>query len=130
MKTKIVMLCPHNAAKSVYAAQQLGTTAAEAGHDLEISTGGTHPDDEVLPIVRAQLEAQGHTVDHQPRVIPAEALDAADIIINIGCDHAELATANTITDWDIPNFSDDPAIAFTALDDHVAALLASLGSAD
>jgi len=123
MTTQILFLCPHNAAKSIYAAT---TFAAKALDDVSVTTAGTHPDEEVLPIVAQQLASAGHVITDSPKTVTTEALDAADHIINIGCDHGELPTENTITDWQIPNFSDDPAVAFAALDDHVAALLAQL----
>ncbi len=126
MSTNILFLCPHNAAKSVYAAATIRQKAADAGMQIGVSTGGTHPDEEILPVVRDQLGTMGHVVTAIPKVVSAEALDAADMIINIGCDHAELPTTKPITDWSIPNFSDDKAVAFAALDDHVDRLLAEL----
>ncbi len=89
-------------------------------------TGGTDPDPDVLPVVRTRLEAAGHTVAGTPEVVAAEVLDAADIIINIGCSHDELPTSKPITDWTIPNFSDDADLAFRALDEHVDLLLNNL----
>lgn len=126
MTTRFVFLCPHNAAKSIYAAATMERLTAEFGIDVSISTGGTDPDAEVLPLVRERLEAAGHVVGEVPKLITAEPLDTADHIINIGCPHDLLPTTNEITDWDIPNFSDDPAVAFAALDQHVAELAHSL----
>lgn len=126
MSTNIIILCPHNAAKSVYAAATLRQKAADAGMQVGVSTGGTEPDEIILPIVRERLESLGHVVNANPKVVSADALDSADMIINIGCDHADLPTTRTITDWAIPNFSDDPVIAFAALDNHVDNLLTSL----
>lgn len=126
MPTKIVILCPHNAAKSVYSAARLEQRASENGLDLSVATGGTDPDDVVLPLVRARLESLGHEVTAEPRVIPTDALDAADIIINIGCEHSQLSTTNPIVDWSVPNFSDDQDAAFDSLDQHVEELLGQL----
>ncbi len=126
MSTNIIILCPHNAAKSVYAAATLRQKAVDAGMQVGVSTGGTDPDDIVLPIVRERLEALGHTVNADPKMVTGEALDAADLIINIGCEHGDLPTSRPITDWTIPNFSDDPVVAFAALDTHVDRLLTDL----
>lgn len=126
MSTNIVILCPHNAAKSVYAAATLRQKAVDAGMQVGVSTGGTDPDEVVLPVVRDRLEGLGHVVTADPKLITAEALESADMIINIGCDHADLPTTKAITDWAIPNFSDDAPVAFDALDNHVDALLSDL----
>ncbi len=126
MSTNIIFLCPHNAAKSIYASMTLRRKAAEAGMEVGVATGGTHPDAEVLPMVAERLQALGHTVTAVPKLVSGDALAAADVIINIGCDHDELPTTEPIVDWTIPNFSDDPALAFAALDTHVDALLSNL----
>jgi len=124
MSNNIILLCPHNAAKSIYAAATFREKAAAAGIEVGVNTGGTHPDEAVLPLVKDRLESMGHEVKATPKLVSAEALDSADMIINIGCEHDELPTEQPITDWSIPNFSDDPAIAFAALDTHVDQLLA------
>lgn len=126
MSTNIILLCPHNAAKSVYAAATLRQKAADAGMQVGVSTGGTDPDEAVLPVVRERLESLGHVVKVDPKIVSPDDLARADLIINIGCEHAELPTTKPITDWIIPNFSDDPTAAFDALDTHVDQLLSDL----
>jgi len=122
MTTRVIFLCPHNAAKSVASAAFLARDATSRGLEVEITTAGTDPDAEVLPIVRAHLEEKGLPVGGPPRMVTAEDLSAADHIINIGCPHDALPTDQTITDWAIPNFSDDPVVAFAAITSHVEAL--------
>lgn len=126
MSTNIMILCPHNAAKSVYAAATLRRKAADAGMQVGVKTGGTDPDEIILPIVRERLEWLGHFVSTDPKLATSDAIDAADMIINIGCAHEDLPTNRPITDWSIPNFSDDPNLAFAALDEHVDKLLREL----
>lgn len=126
MTITVLFLCPHNAAKSVAAAAFASQVASREGLDLHATTAGTDPDAEVLPVVRARLEADGLAVTQQPRLITAAELLAADVVVNIGCDVDELPAARPVEDWQIPNFSDDPPAAFAALEQQAAALVARL----
>ena len=126
MTTKLLFLCPHNAAKSVAAAAYVSRLGEQAGLSLSASTAGTHPDAEVLGLVRDQLESEGFLVDSVPRTVRASDLEEADHIINIGCSYDELPTSKTVIDWEIPNFSDDPDSAFGALREHAAVFVSSL----
>lgn len=122
MTTNILIMCPHNAAKSVAAAAYLSRIVEQRSLDVTIPTAGTDPDDEVLPIVREQLERDGYPTAHTPRMFEPADLHEADRIINIGCARQALVTDTPITDWGIPNFSEDPSAAFAALAEHVEAL--------
>ena len=123
----VLILCPHNAAKSVFAAAYASRLAASRGHQLAIGTGGTDPDPDLLPVVRTRLEDDAYEIGVEPpRRVTADDLKAAEIIVNIGCDHDELPTSKPIRDWKIPNFSDDPAAAFAALEQQVEALIDEL----
>lgn len=124
--TTVLFLCPHNAAKSVVAAALLQRASDEADMGLTIRTGGTEPDEAVYPKIRARLEADGLTTNEVPKLVTAEQLDAADLVINMGCDHNDLPRARQITDWQISHFSDDFEAAYSAITDHIAALVADL----
>ncbi len=126
MCTNVLIMCPHNAAKSVVAAAYLRRIAAQRSLNPIVDTAGTDPDPEVLPVVREQLERDGYAVDHTPRALRANDLHDADRIINIGCSRRALDTDTPVTDWGIPNFSEDPSAAFAALAEHVEALATEL----
>lgn len=125
MTTKILFMCPHNAAKSVTAAAYMQREATDRGLDVAIDTAGTDPDAEVLPLVRNQLESDGFVVDITPRLFSAHDLVLNDMIINIGCS-IDGFPMDKVTNWGIPNFSEDPAAAFGALAEHVTSLADSL----
>ena len=127
MTTKILFMCPHNAAKSVTAAAYMSREATERGLDVAIDTAGTDPDPEVLPLVRERLTSEGFSVKSTPRLVTNLDLATNDIIINIGCP-AKGFPLDKVTSWLIPNFSEDPAVAFKELANHVAALASSLQS--
>ncbi len=120
MSVRIVFLCPHNAAKSITAAAHMQQHADRRGLDVEISTGGTDPDDIVGPAVAARLAADGMPTTETPKLATAEQLDNADYVINIGCDPDRLPTAAPLVDWTVPNFSDDFEVAYASLMDHVS----------
>jgi len=130
MTTRILILCPHNAAKSVAAAAYLGRTADELGLDLHIDTAGTHPDPDVNPVVRRELEGEGLSVDSTPRTVTESDLARADRIVNIGCSHLELPIERPVEDWTIPDFSLDSDAAFAALRGHVSELAGELHTDD
>lgn len=126
MTTSVLFLCPHSAAKSVASATFLRDRAARRGLDVEVTNAGTHPDDIVLPLVRERLERDGLDVRSVPHVVTAQELAHADIIVNIGCAHDDLPTTRSLVEWEIPNFSDDPVLAFAAIEAHVDAMVEAL----
>jgi protein-tyrosine-phosphatase len=128
MTTNILFLCPHGAAKSTAAAAFLGREAHRLGLDLHIDNAGTDPDPVVNPIVGDRLEADRLPAGPTPRRVQAADLASADVIINIGCACDELPTDKTLHDWVIPNFSDDPVVAFAAVESHVIGLATGLAS--
>ncbi len=126
MPTHVLILCPHNAAKSVTAAAYLTRLAEERGLDIGVTTAGTDPDEDVLFLVREQLEADGHVVTTVPRLLTADDLLAADHVINIGCSLDHLPAHPNTQEWGIPNFSEDPSEAFASLSEHVENFAATL----
>ncbi len=126
--TTVLFMCPHNAAKSVAAAALVSAEASAAGLDLVVTTAGTHPDPEVLPVVRAYLEDRelpgGDTI---PRRVSENELTSADIVINIGCSQDDLPVSRPMRAWAVRNFSDNPADAFADLERHSASLVQELG---
>ena len=126
MTTNIMFLCPHGAAKSTAAAAFLHREAKRLGLDLHIGNAGTEPDPIVNPLVRERLVADDLPVASPPRHVSSDDLSNADMIINIGCRYDDLPTDKSVHDWSIPNFSDDPVIAFAALESHVVGLATGL----
>lgn len=126
MSTHVLFLCPHNAAKSVTAAAYLERIAQSQGLDVIVDTAGTDPDEEVLPLVRKQLEDDGYEVTSVPRLLTADDLATADHVVNIGCSLDHLPSHRAKQDWAIPNFSEDPSEAFASISEHVEQLAVKL----
>ncbi len=128
MATNIIFLCPHNAAKSAIAAAFLTRETCSRGLDVSIATAGTHPDPFVLPIVSERLVTENLPPAQDPRKVTPDDLARADIVVNLGCELNDLPTSKSPIEWQIPNFSDDPVLAFAALEDHVECFAADLAN--
>jgi protein-tyrosine-phosphatase len=72
---------------------------------VEITTGGTHPAEEVHDIVVRIMDEVGIDLsDRTPREIPTDELDACDTVATMGCSTLELDTDVDVRDWAL----DDP----------------------
>ena len=72
MSRTILFVCPHHAAKSVLAVAHCSRLVEQHGLDLEVDSGGTEPDPEVMPSVVALLkedgiDVAGHVVESSDR---------------------------------------------------------------
>jgi arsenate reductase (thioredoxin) len=65
--TKILFLCPHDAAKSMLAAAYAKKLAEEPRLELVVDTAGTEPSEHVSPAVIEFLKQQGMDVSSTPR---------------------------------------------------------------
>ena len=127
--TRVLFLCPHGAAKSVLASTYFRRLAKERGLNVIVDSAGTEPDASVSPAVATHLAKQGYPVpSEKPRLVTAEDLAKADVVVSLGCDLARSPTpAGTLVKWDdVPAPSED----FTGADDsirrHVTALVDDL----
>jgi protein-tyrosine-phosphatase len=127
MTIHVLFLCPHSAGKSILAATYFRSAAARLGLDADAGVAGTDPDDEVMPNVRAAIEAQGFSVTDAPRLVSPGDLDRADIVVSIGCDH-HAVPAESIVEWDVPMLNDDFGASMQAIHEHVESLATRLRS--
>lgn len=126
---KVLFLCPHNAAKSVFAVAYFNQMAQAAGLSWVADSAGTEPDEKVSPLVATLLSAEGFDVSqHQPRTVTQEELQTSGRVISIGCTPQELgAAANRVEYWDdVPMVSQNPEGARDAIRRHVEQLVAEL----
>lgn len=89
----VAFVCQGNAGRS-----QLATALAEKererrGVDVSILTGGVDPHEHVHPEVETVLAEEGIEIDREPRQIREADLAAADYVITMGCDVADIAPA-------------------------------------
>lgn len=100
----VLFLCVHNAGRSQMAA---GWLRHLAGDRVRVLSAGSTPADQVNPsAVDAMAEVGIDISRHHPRVWTEDALEAADVVITMGCgDACPLVPGTRYLDWDLP----DPA---------------------
>ncbi|MCC8480013.1 arsenate reductase ArsC [Streptomyces globisporus] len=103
-KPSVLFVCVHNAGRSQMAAAFL---AHLAGDRVLVNSAGSLPADQVNPAAVAAMAEVGIDVaSAAPRVLTAEAVQASDYVITMGCgDACPAFPGRTYLDWQL----DDPA---------------------
>ncbi|MFB6583382.1 low molecular weight phosphatase family protein [Streptomyces sp. NPDC056402] len=128
---RVLFVCSQNAGRSQMTAALL---AHRAGERVTVSSAGTHPADEVAPhITQSLTEAGVDLADAYPKPLTEEVVQAADIVITMGCgDACPVMPGRRYLDWPVPDPDGAPiAVARDirdAIDAHIADLLAELGA--
>ena len=100
----VIFACLHNAGRSQMAAAFLRRRAGDA---VEVRSAGTTPADEINPTVRAAMAEVGIDLgDAVPAALEVEAVEAADVVITMGCgDACPVFPGKRYLDWELA----DPA---------------------
>ncbi len=103
-RPSVLFVCVHNAGRSQMA---LGWFNHLAGHRAVAWSGGSEPGIEVNPsAVEAMREVGIDIAAQQPKVLTADAVEASDVVITMGCgDTCPVFPGTTYLDWDL----EDPA---------------------
>ncbi|WP_435157002.1 low molecular weight phosphatase family protein [Haladaptatus sp. DFWS20] len=101
---RVAFVCVQNAGRS-----QISTAFAERErerrgleHRVEITTGGTHPADQIHEIVVETMTEVGFDLSGRtPQAIEPEELESCDYVATMGCSTLELDTSASvdIRDW-------------------------------
>lgn len=128
MTTSVLFLCPHSAGKSLLGATYFRAAAERLGLDVEIDVdvAGPGPDEHNMENVTSALERQGYTIGWTPKLVSIDDTARADTIVSIGCEHADIPTDATLTEWDVPMLSEDLDGSIRAIYDHAEQLAASM----
>lgn len=127
--TRVLFVCSHNAGRSQMAAALL---AHRAGDAVTVSSAGTHPADEVAPhITQALTEAGVDPADAYPKPLTEEVVQAADIVITMGCgDACPVVPGRRYLDWPVADPDGAPIAVVRdirdAIDAHISELLTQL----
>ena len=82
-RPSVMFVCVHNAGRSQMAAGYL--TALSEGR-VEVRSAGSAPADTINPVaVQAMAEEGIDITAEQPKVLTAEAVQASDVVITMGC---------------------------------------------
>jgi arsenate reductase len=128
-KPSVLFACIHNSGRSVASA---ALARHYAGDAVEVRSAGSEPASEVNPVIAQVLTEVGLPVtDHTPTQLNYELVDAADVVITLGCSESCPAAQGTrIEDWPIDDpKGQDPATVrriVADLDTRVRKLLAEV----
>jgi arsenate reductase (thioredoxin) len=100
----VLFVCVHNAGRSQMAAGWLRHLGGDA---VQVLSGGSTPADEVNPAaVEAMAEVGIDIAGQRPRLWTEQALDAADVVVTMGCgDACPVVPGTRYLDWEL----EDPA---------------------
>lgn len=103
-KPSALFVCVHNAGRSQMAA---GYLRALSGGAVEVRSAGSAPADQINPVaVEAMLEEGIDLRAEHPKVLTAEAVQASDVVITMGCgDACPIFPGKRYEDWAL----EDPA---------------------
>ena len=103
-KPSVLFVCVHNAGRSQMAAGFLTTLSHGR---VEVRSAGSMPADQVNPAaVQAMAEVGIDIADQQPKILTADAVQASDVVITMGCgDACPIFPGKRYEDWEL----DDPA---------------------
>ncbi|MET7539586.1 three-helix bundle dimerization domain-containing protein [Streptomyces sp. NPDC005507] len=126
---RVLFVCSHNAGRS-----QLAAALLAQGH-VTVSSAGTRPAPAVEPVVAQVLTEAGvpSTEAAFPKPLTDEVVQAADIVITMGCgDACPVVAGRRYLDWPVADPEGAPiAVVRTirdAIDAHITELLDSLPS--
>ncbi len=103
-KPSVLFVCVHNAGRSQMAA---GFLSALSGGAVEVRSAGSAPAAQVNPVaVQAMAEVGVDIAAEQPKVLTADAVQASDVVVTMGCgDACPYYPGTRYEDWAL----DDPA---------------------
>ncbi|MEU2915619.1 low molecular weight phosphatase family protein [Streptomyces massasporeus] len=128
---RVLFVCSHNAGRSQMAAALL---AHRTGGRVVVSSAGTLPAAAVEPVVTQVLAEAGVDLgDAFPKPLTDEVVQAADIVITMGCgDACPVLPGRRYLDWPVTDPEGAPVAVVRGIRDeidaHITELLASLPS--
>jgi arsenate reductase len=129
---EVLFVCVHNAGRSQMAAALLGHYAAGR---VSVRSAGSAPAEQVNPAVIAAMAEVGlDLTTAYPKPLAADAVQAADIVITMGCgDACPVYPGKRYLDWDLPDPAGQPVEQVrrirAEIDARVRGLLTELGLA-
>jgi len=100
----VLFVCVHNAGRSQMAA---GYLRALAGDRVAVRSAGSMPAEQLNPVAVAAMAEEGIDIaGRQPAVLTPDAVQAADVVVTMGCgDACPFFPGTRYEDWEL----DDPA---------------------
>jgi arsenate reductase (thioredoxin) len=103
-KPSVLFVCVHNAGRSQMASALLSRLAADR---VEVRSAGSEPADQLNPVVLEAMAERGIDLSKgQPKLLDAQAVEEADVVITMGCgDACPIFPGKRYEDWEL----EDPA---------------------
>jgi arsenate reductase len=114
----VLFLCVHNAGRSQMAA---GWLRHLAGDRVRVLSGGSAPAEQVNPTAVAAMHEEGIDIaGQQPQPWTDAALDAADVVITMGCgDTCPVMPGTRYLDWELADPAGQPIEAVRPVRDEI-----------
>ena len=103
-RPSVMFVCVHNAGRSQMAAGYMNALSDER---VEVRSAGSEPANRINPVaVQAMAEEGIDITAEQPKILTAEAVEASDVVITMGCgDTCPYFPGKRYEDWELQ----DPA---------------------
>jgi protein-tyrosine-phosphatase len=101
-RPSVLLVCGTNAGRSQVAAALLRFYAA--GH-LDVVSAGQSPGEDVVEAAVTYMREHGVELTDYPKMLRPEYLQAADHVVFIGSNRAEVPTGTDLEQWDVPHMS-------------------------
>ncbi|MEV6394102.1 arsenate reductase ArsC [Streptomyces sp. NPDC051907] len=121
----VLFVCVHNAGRSQMAA---GFLARLAGDRVEVRSAGSLPAGQVNPAAVAAMKEVGVDISAQrPKVLTAEAVQASDYVITMGCgDACPVFPGKKYLDWALEDPAGQGVEAVRPIRDSIRSLVEAL----
>ncbi|MFI2734379.1 arsenate reductase ArsC [Streptomyces sp. NPDC018711] len=121
----VLFVCVHNAGRSQMAA---GFLRHLAGDRVEVRSAGSLPGDRINPSAVAAMAEVGIDIsDQKPKVLTAEAAQASDYVITMGCgDACPYFPGKTYLDWQLEDPAGQGVEAVRPIRDEIRTLIEGL----
>ncbi|MDO0909759.1 arsenate reductase ArsC [Streptomyces sp. DT2A-34] len=121
---RVLFVCSHNAGRSQLAAALLEHRAAGR---VTVSSAGTHPAGGVEPHIVQVLDEAGADPAGFPKPLTDEVVQAADIVITMGCgDACPVVPGRRYLDWPVPDPDGAPLALVRQIRDDIDARITDL----
>ena len=116
----VLFVCVHNAGRSQMAAGWLKELADDR---IEVRSAGSQPAADLNPIaVEAMREAGIDIVGEQPKVLTADAVRQADVVVTMGCgDTCPYYLGKRYEDWELTDPAGQPIETVRKVRDDIKA---------
>lgn len=129
----VIFVCVHNAGRSQMAA---GYLSHLAGDKIEVRSAGSAPVNSINPVVVEAMLEEGIDLSNQrPKILTADAVEASDVVISMGCgDACPFFPGKRYLDWQLNDPAGEGLNAVRAIRNeirhHVESLIRELQSQD